>query len=95
MSGSEAEQYGMAEAEYNAFYHMWPKSPEAEKAMFSRGFILNENLHKDSLALLVLEEFQKTYPNSEMGKDVNWLIDNIKSGGKLAEDLMKKIEAEE
>jgi len=92
---SEAEQYGMAEAEYNAFYHMWPKSPEAEKAMFSRGFILNENLHKDSLALLVLEEFQKTYPNSEMGKDVNWLIENIKSGGKLAEELMKKIEAEE
>ena len=92
---SEAEQYAFAEAEYNAFYHMWPKSPEAEKAMFSRGFILNENLHKDTLALGVLEEFQKTYPNSEMGKDVNWLIENIKSGGKLAEELMKKIEAEE
>ena len=30
-----------------------------------------------------------------MGKDVSWLIENIKSGGKLAEDLMKKIEAEE
>ena len=30
-----------------------------------------------------------------MGKDVNWLIENIKSGGKLAEELMKKIEAEE
>ena len=92
---AEAENYSFAEAEYNAYYRMWPNSPDAEKAMFSRGFILNENMHKDSLALEVLEEFQKTYPNSEMGKDVNWLIDNIKSGGKLAEDLMKKIEAEE
>lgn len=92
---AEAEKYSFAEAEYNAYYRMWPNSPDAEKAMFSRGFILNENMHKDSLALEVLEEFQKTYPNSEMGKDVNWLIDNIKSGGKLAEDLMKKIESEE
>lgn len=92
---SEAEQFSMAQAEYYAFYMMWPKSPDAEKAMFSRGFVLNENLHNDSLALQVLEEFQKTYPNSEMGKDVTWLIDNIKSGGKLAEELMKKIEAEE
>ena len=92
---AEAEQYSFSEAEYNAFYKMWPDSPDAEKAMFSRGFILNENLHKDSLALQVLEEFQAKYPNSEMGKDVNWLVENIKSGGKLAEDLMKKIEAEE
>jgi len=92
---SEAEQYAFSEAEYNVFYKMWPDSPDAEKAMFSRGFILNENLHKDTLALQVLEEFQAKYPNSEMGKDVNWLIENIKSGGKLAEDLMKKIEAEE
>ena len=92
---SEAERFSMAEAEYYTFYKMWPKSPDAEKAMFSRGFVLNENLHNDSLALQVLEEFQKTYPNSEMGKDVTWLIDNIKSGGKLAEELMKKIESEE
>ena len=92
---SEAEQYSFSESEYYAFYKIWPDSPDAEKAMFSRGFILNENLHKDTLALQVLEEFQAKYPNSEMGKDVNWLVENIKSGGKLAEDLMKKIEAEE
>ena len=92
---AEAERFAFAEAEYNAFYKMWPDNPDAEKAMFSRGFILNENLHKDTLALQVLEDFQAKYPNSEMGKDVNWLIENIKSGGKLAEELMKKIEAEE
>ena len=73
---------------------MWPDSPETEKALFSRGFILNENLHKDTLALQVLEDFQKRFPNSELKESVDWLVNNIKSGGKLAEDLMKKIEAE-
>ena len=92
---AEAERFSLAQSEYYAYYMMWPKSADAEKAMFSRGFILNENLHNDSLALEVLEEFQKTYPNSEMNKDVNWLIENIRSGGKLAEELMKKIEAAE
>ena len=91
---TESEKFGLAEAEYNAFLNMWPESPEAEKALFSRGFILNENLHKDSLALQVLEDFQKRFPNSELKESVDWLVDNIKSGGKLADELMKKIEAE-
>ncbi len=84
-----------AEMEYYAMYKMWPDSPNAEKALFSRGFILNENLHRDSEALATLEEFLQKYPNSELRESAQWLIDNIKSNGKLAEDLMKKIEAEE
>lgn len=91
---TESEKFAPAEAEYNAFLNMWPDSPETEKALFSRGFILNENLHKDTLALQVLEDFQKRFPNSELKESVDWLVNNIKSGGKLAEDLMKKIEAE-
>ena len=84
-----------AEMEYYAMYKMWPDSPNAEKAMFSRGFILNENLHRDKDALAALEEFLQKYPNSELKESAQWLVDNIKSNGKLAEDLMKKIEAEE
>ena len=91
---AEAEQFAQAEMEYKVFLHMWPESPDVEKALFSRGFILNENLHRDTLALEVLEDFQKRFPNSELKESVDWLVDNIKSGGKLAEDLMKKIEAE-
>lgn len=91
---SEAEQYSFAEAEYFVFYSMWPDSPDAEKALFSRGFILNENLHQDEEALKVLEEFQQKYPKSELKESVDWLVDNIKSGGKLAEDLLKKISEE-
>ena len=92
---SDKENFDKAQREYRAFYKTWPDSPDAEKAMFSRGFILTENMHKDSLALEVFDEFKKLYPKSELTESVDWLVQNIKSGGKLAEDLMKKIESEE
>jgi outer membrane protein assembly factor BamD (BamD/ComL family) len=91
----ENEEFMDAEGEYYAFYTMWPNSVNAEKAMFSRGFMLNENLGWNDKALKVLEEFLQKYPNSELKESAQWLVDNIKSNGKLAEDLMKKIEAEE
>lgn len=92
---NDNEEYNDAEGEFYAFYKMWPNNRNAEKAMFTRGFILDENIHNDTLALEVLEGFQKLYPNSELKESVDWLVNNIKSGGKLADDLMKKIEAEE
>lgn len=92
---AENEEYLDAEAEYYAFYRMWPNSPNAEKSMFSRGFILNENLGMNDKALEVLEEFLQKYPKSELRESAEWLVNNIKSNGKLAEDLMKKIESEQ
>ena len=92
---SDKEDYDKAQREYRAFYKVWPDSPDAEKAMFSRGFILNENLHRDSVALEVFQEFKKRYPKSDLNESVDWLVQNIKSNGKLADDLMKKIAAEE
>jgi hypothetical protein len=92
---AENDEFMDAEGEYYAFYTMWPNSPNAEKAMFSRGFILNENLGWNDRALEVLEGFLQKYPNSELRESAQWLVDNIKSDGKLAEDLMKKIESEE
>lgn len=92
---SETNDYDHSQREYRAFYRVWPDDPNAEKAMFSRGFILSENMHKDSLALEVLEEFKTKYPKSELAESADWLIENIRSGGQLADNLMKKIEAEE
>lgn len=92
---SDRENFDEAQREYRAFYKTWPDSPDAEKAMFSRGFILNENMHKDAEALEVFEEFKKIYPKSDLMESVDWLIQNIKSNGKLADELMKKIAAEE
>lgn len=91
---SDLDDYNTAEREYRAFYRVWPNSPEAEKAMFSRGFILSENLHRNDEALKVFEEFLKTYPKSELKESVDWLVQNIKTNGKLADDLMKKISEE-
>ena len=92
---SETNDFDRAQREYRAFYSVWPDDVNAEKAMFSRGFILTENMHKDSLALEVLDEFKQKFPKSELVESADWLIENIRSGGKLADDLMKKIEAEE
>ena len=91
---ADAGRYDNAEKNYEAFYTIWPEHPEAEKAMFSRGFVLNENLHKDKVALQVLEAFCKKYPKSDLKESADWLMANIKSSGKLADDLMKKIDAE-
>ena len=92
---SEMNDYDHSQREYRSFYSVWPDDPNAEKAMFSRGFILTENMHKDSLALEVLNAFKQKFPKSELTESADWLIENIRSGGQLANDLMKKIEAEE
>lgn len=91
---ADVGRYDESEKNYEAFYTIWPEHPEAEKAMFSRGFVLNENLHKDKEALRVLEAFCKKYPKSELKESAEWLMADIKSSGKLADDLMKKIDAE-
>ncbi|MCQ2091959.1 MAG: peptidyl-prolyl cis-trans isomerase [Fibrobacter sp.] len=91
---ADAETYEDAEAEYYAFYRMWPDNENAEKAMFSRGFILNENLRWDNVALDVFREFMQKYPNSELRESADWLVKNIESKGQLAEDLLKKISEE-
>ncbi|MCF0220971.1 MAG: peptidyl-prolyl cis-trans isomerase [Fibrobacter sp.] len=92
---SDAESYDDAEAEYYAFYRMWPQNENAEKAMFSRGFVLSENLGNDSTALEVFREFMDKYPNSELKESADWLVKNIESKGKLAEELLQKIKDQE
>ena len=92
---SDAQRYKESVECFEAFLQVWPDAPEVEKAMFSLGFVLNENLKQNDRALEVLGDFQKRFPKSELKESVDWLVENIKSDGKLADDLMKKIEAEE
>lgn len=88
---NETENYQAAESEYRVFYSIWPNDPAAEKALFSRAFVLNENLKRDSVALSLFKEFQVRFPKSELKESVDWLIKNIESNGKLAEELVEKI----
>ena len=90
----ELGSYTMAVDEYRFIAGVWPQDPNAYKAYFMQGFVLSEYEKKDSLALLVFEEMLSKYPNSELSEDAKILVDNIKSGGKVLEDLIKKIEAQ-
>ena len=92
---SDAQKYNESVTYFEAFLQVWPDAPETEKVLFSLGFVLSENLKKNDRALEVLEDLQKRFPKSELKESVDWLVENIKSNGKLADDLMKKIEAEE
>ena len=92
---SDAQKYDESVAYFEVFLQVWPDAPETEKVLFSLGFVLSENLKKNDRALEVLEDLQKRFPKSELKESVDWLVENIKSNGKLAEDLMKKIESEE
>jgi hypothetical protein len=89
----ELGSYAMSVEEYKVITKLWESDPDAYKAYFMQGFVLNEYEKKDSLALIVFEEMLKKFPNSELSDDARIMVDNIKSGGKILEDLIKKIEA--
>jgi len=86
-------QYDAAINEYKVIIGLWGNEPDAYKAYFMQGFVLSEYEKKDSLALLAFEEMLKKFPNSELSEDARVMVSNIKSGGKLLEDLIKKIES--
>jgi hypothetical protein len=90
----ELGSYNDAVNEYKIIAKIWPGDPNAYKAYFMQGFVLSEYEKKDSLALLIFEEMLDRFPDSELSEDAKVLVENIKSGGKVLEDLIKKIEAQ-
>jgi len=88
----ELGSYSASVNEYKAITELWANDPEVYKAYFMQGFVLSEYEKKDSLALLAFEELLKKFPNSELSSDAKIMVENIKSGGKVFEDLIKKIE---
>ncbi|MCL1957175.1 MAG: peptidyl-prolyl cis-trans isomerase [Fibromonadales bacterium] len=88
----ELGSYSASINEYKAITELWANDPDVYKAYFMQGFVLSEYEKKDSLALLAFEELLKRFPNSELSGDAKIMVDNIKSGGKVFEDLIKKIE---
>jgi len=88
----ELGSYTASVNEYKAITALWANDPEVYKAYFMQGFVLSEYEKKDSLALIAFEELLKKFPNSELSSDAKIMVENIKSGGKVFEDLIKKIE---
>ncbi len=79
----EQEKYQQALAEYRRLTYLYPKSANNYKAMFMVGFIHAEHLKNDSSAVRAFEKMLAQYPNSDLSDDADWMIRNIRSGGKL------------
>ncbi len=92
---AERERFADAEKQFAAYIALWPDSPQAEKALFNRAFILRENLKNDSLSQRLFREFLQKYPKSGLSSDAEWLLKDIESGGKLSEELDEKISRQE
>jgi len=88
----ELGSYNASVNEYKAITELWANDPDVYKAYFMQGFVLSEYEKKDSLALIAFEELLKRFPNSELSGDAKIMVDNIKSGGKVFEELIKRIE---
>jgi len=85
--------YGTAINEYKIITKLWSNEPDVYKAYFMQGFVLSEYEKNDSLALVAFEDMLEKFPNSDLSDDARIMVENIKSGGKVLEDLIKKIEA--
>ncbi|MDB5047624.1 MAG: putative lipoprotein [Fibrobacteres bacterium] len=79
----EQEKYQQALAEYRRLSYLYPKSSNNYKAMFMVGFIHAEHLKNDSAAVRAFEKMLAIYPSSDLSDDADWMIRNIRSGGKL------------
>lgn len=79
----EQEKYQQALSEYRRLSYLYPKSANNYKAMFMVGFIHAEHLKNDSSAVRAFEKMLAQYPNSDLSDDADWMIRNIRSGGKL------------
>lgn len=89
----ELNLHKVAVDEYSVITKLWPNEPDVYKAYFMKGFVLSEYEKNDSLALIAFEEMLAKFPNSELSDDARTMVENIKSGGKVFEELIKKIEA--
>ena len=56
--------------------------------------MLEENLNRPQDAVMVYRQFLKKYPKTELSESVEWLLKNIENNGKLAKELIEKIEKE-
>jgi len=77
----EQKHYQQALAEYRRVDLLYPEDSRTYKAVFMEGFIQAEHFRRDSAAVRVLERMQEKYPGNGLGKEADWMIRNIRSGG--------------
>jgi len=77
---------------YRAFTIIYPDHPDTNKALFLMGFIQSEQLHEYSKAQALFEEYLEKYPKGEFADSAHWMLENLKTGEPLPEDLKSKVE---
>ncbi len=83
----EQENFSAALAEYRRLSYLYPESADNYKAQFMLGFIYAEHLKQDSSAVRAFETMLQKYPKTDLSDDADWMIRNIRSGGKLMPQL--------
>jgi tetratricopeptide (TPR) repeat protein len=79
----EQNRYQQALAEYRRVGLLYPENPGNYKALFMEAFILAEHFKSDSAAVRAFERMLEKHPDSELSKEADWMIRNIRSGGTL------------
>ncbi len=75
---------------YDWMIEKYPSHEKTPTAMFLKGFIIENNLGNDSLALDSYKKFIATFPDHDLADDAKFLIDNI---GKTDEQILEMIES--
>lgn len=89
---SDLERYNEALLYLNRIQYASPKSSLHDKALFMKGYILMEHLKKEDQAIKTYQALIKLHPKSDLVDDADFLVRDLKSGRKLSEELIKKIE---
>jgi hypothetical protein len=79
----EQGRYQQSLAEYRRVAYLYPDNPADYKALFMEGFILSEYIKRDSAAVRAFERMLEKHPDSELAKQADWMIRNIRSGRTL------------
>jgi hypothetical protein len=79
----EQKRYQQSLAEYRRVSLLYPEHPDNYKAMFMEAFILAEHFKSDSAAVRAFQRMLDKHPDSELSKEADWMIRNIRSGGTL------------
>jgi hypothetical protein len=88
----EMKKYKEATMAFGAVDLLWPKAPSHSKALFMHGFVRMEHLRQDSAAIRSFQKMLDHYPNSELADDAEFLIKDLRSGRKLTEEMLKRLQ---
>ncbi len=65
---------------FTRYLLLYPKAAERCKALFMRGFLQDNNLHEEQVALSSFEALVSECPDSELLDDAKFMIEDIKCG---------------